>query len=368
VRAVSELSLSYSIADQSFAQTQSIGILNLSVQMLHCLAVRPEIRKLNVLSNSTLNDRLHLPAQVPVTLHDSALRNLTGRIAWDQWGAYAQGKRLGNKWLFLPKGYASFLRACPVNLATCVADASYEYYKRVYPKEVPFLKKWYFDFCVRGTIKYSKIIFTISDYTSAEVLRIAKDYGIRPPRVQTIGIGFTAPERLSLEKKPRIVVLAGRWPHKRTDLAIDYLARWHERSGFKGTIEWVGRFPPGVQPPQLPRWVVHSRLPDAEFKRLKAEAQALVYFSDYEGFGMPPVESSIFGTCPVYSDLPATREVMAGAGCSFENQSYESFEKAINTALQTSPDVVESWGSELLKRHNWDDVVNRVIQGLRETD
>ena len=94
---VSELSLSYSIADQSFAQTQSIGILNLSVQMLEFLARRPEIRRLNVLSNSSLSDRLKLPPEVPVTLHDSALRNLTGRVAWDQWGAYAQGKRLGNK-------------------------------------------------------------------------------------------------------------------------------------------------------------------------------------------------------------------------------------------------------------------------------
>lgn len=364
---VSELSLSYSIADQSFAQTQSIGILNLSVQMLEFLARRPEIRKLNVLSNSSLSDRLKLPPEVPVTLHDSALRNLTGRIAWDQWGAYAQGKRLGNKWLFLPKGYASFMRSCPVNLATCVADASYEYYKRVYPRELPFLKKWYFDFCVRGTIRYSKVIFTISDYTNAEVVRIAKDYGIAPPRVQTIGIGFTRPELVATEKRPRILVLAGRWPHKRTDLAVEYMGRWYERSGYKGTVEWVGRFPPGVQAPQRANWIIHSRLPDPDFKRLKAEAQALVYFSDYEGFGMPPVESCIFGTCPVYSDLPATREVMQGAGCSFDNRSYESFEQAMNAAFSVPREKVEGWGTELLERHTWPGVVNRVIKGLSET-
>lgn len=365
---MSELSLSYSIADQNFAQTNSIGILNLSVQMLHYLARLPEITRLNVLSNSSLSDRLNLPAEVPVSLHDSAFRNMRGRVIWDQWGAYAEGARLGNKWLFLPKGYASFMRPCPVNLATCVADASYEYYKRHYPKEIPFFKKWYFDFCVRGTIKYSKIVFTISDYTSDEVARIAKDYRIAPPRIQTIGIGFSTPEAVYYDKKPRVLVLAGRYPHKRTDLAIQYLAEWQDRSKYPGTIEWVGRFPPGMKVPERPQWIVHSRLPDADFKRLKGEAQALVYFSDYEGFGMPPVEASIAGTCPVYSDLPATREVMGGAGVSFDNRSYESFEEAMKKAFQIPREVVDSWGKELLRRHTWPDVVKRVVRGLTEAE
>lgn len=360
--------MSYSIADQNFAQTQSIGILNLSVQMLHHLAGRPEIRKLNVLSNSSLSDRLHLPADVPVTLHDSAFRNMRGRVIWDQWGAYAEGARLGNRWLFLPKGYASFMRSCPVGLATCVADASYEYYKRHYPSEVPFLKKWYFDFCVRGTIKYSTVIFTISDYTSQEVARIAGDYGLKPPRIQTIGIGFDRPNVQRFEKQDRIVVLAGRWPHKRTDLAISYLAEWQKRTKFTGTVEWVGRFPPGLKTPELPRWIVHSRLPDAEFKRLKGEARVLVYFSDYEGFGMPPVEAAIAGTCPVFSDLPATREVMAGAGVAFDNKSYESFETAMKQALLIPRETVDAWGEALLNRHHWAGVVERVVRGLAESE
>jgi hypothetical protein len=367
LRAVSQLSLSYSIADQNFARTQSIGILNYSLEMLHGLARRPEMAKLHVLSNSSLSDRLRLPPEIPISLHDSALRNMAGRIAWDQWGAYRAGKRLGNKWLFLPKGYASFLRPCPVNLATCVADASYEYYKRVYPNQNSFSRKWYFDFCVRGTIKYSKIIFTISDFTSSEVARIARDYGIVPPRIQTIGIGFNKPEPEHFEKRPRLLALAGWWPHKRTDLAIEYLSRWHDRSGYAGTVEWVGRFPSGVQPPKRQGWIIHSRLPDADFRRLKAEAQALIYFSDYEGFGMPPVEAAILGTCPVYSDLPATREVMRDAGLSFENRSYESFEKALNTALGVERDTIAHWGAELLQRHNSADVINRVIKGLSET-
>jgi len=50
--------------------------------------------------------------------------------------------------------------------------------------------------------------------------------------------------------------------------------------------------------------MLHARLPEAEFRRRVAEARTIVYFSDYEGFGMPPVEAVIAGTNAVYSDLP----------------------------------------------------------------
>ena len=118
--------------------------------------------------------------------------------------------------------------------------------------------------------------------------------------------------------------------------------------------------------PEYPRWIAQARLPDAEYKRLKGEARVLVYFSEYEGFGMPPVEAAIAGTCPVYSSLPATREVMAGTGFAFENSSFESFEQAMNKALSIPRDQVEKWGVELLRRHSWPGVAEKVVRGLME--
>ena len=362
---MSELSITYSIADQHFAGTDSLGILNLSVQMVHFLAERPEIRKLDVLSNAGLSDRLQLPAHVPVTLHPSAVGSMFGRMLWDQWKVYSEARRLGNQWLFLPKGYASFMRRCPVKLVPCVADTSFDYYRRNYPGAASPLKQRYFDSCVRGTIRYSDVIFTISDFSGEEVKRVARELGLTAPPVRTIGIGFY-PRKEEWEKKERVMVLASALPHKRTALAVEYLKRWQEKTNFGGSVEWVGRFPEGVRLPDFSRWIAHARLPDAEYKRLKGEARVLVYFSEYEGFGMPPVEAAIAGTCPVYSSLPATREVMAGSGFEFENSSYESFERAMNEALSIPREQVEKWGAELLRRHSWPGVAEKVVRGLTE--
>jgi glycosyltransferase involved in cell wall biosynthesis len=363
---VSDLSITYSIADQHFAGTDSVGVLNLSVQMVHFLAEREEIRKLTVFSNSGLSDRLHLPDKVPVRLFNSAVGSMLGRIVWDQWKAYSEAAKVRNEWLFLPKGYASFSRRCPVKLVPCVADTSYDYYRKFIPNGVPKLKHWYFDSCVKGTIKFSDLIFTISDFSGTEVIRLAKELHLKPPPVRTIGIGFY-PNTERFEKKQQILVLASALPHKRTDLAVAYLTRWQERTAFAGTVHWVGKkLPPGVKLPDFPRWHLHPRLPDPEFKKLRGESRVLLYTSEYEGFGMPPVEAAIAGTCPVFSDLDATREVMGNTGFSFRNDSYESFEHAMNQAIQIPRERVEQWGQELLRRHNWPGVAEKVVRGLTE--
>jgi glycosyltransferase involved in cell wall biosynthesis len=339
-------------------------MLNLSVEMLEHLAIRQEIRRLDVLSNSSLQDRLRLPSSTSVHLQDATVSSTAGQIWWGLFGAYAKANKLGNDWLFLPKGFASFARRCPVRLATCVADTYVEYYKQNYPETIPVLERIYFDYSLRAAIKDSKIIFTISDFTRDEILRLAKKYRLQAPTVRTIGIGFFPKGNRPAHKKERILLLAGRWPHKRTDLAVKYMQTWCERSNFSGTVEWVGKLPEKMKLPPIDGWILHSRMPDEQFYRLMSESKALVYFSDYEGFGMPPVEAAIAGTCPVYSSLPATREVMREAGYLFENDSYENFEAALNAAIKTPPEQVANWAATLSSRHDRCLVVDRIINEL----
>ena len=336
------------------------------MQLPGFLAQHPEVRRLVVLSNRTLDDRLVLPPKVPVHRNNLALRGKIGRIVWDQWAVYGAARRLGNEWLFLPKGFASFCRKCPVKLVTCVADANHDYYAEHYPGCVPALEMWYFQKAVRATIRFSDLIVTISDFTAAEVTRLARKHGLDAPPIRSIGIGFSPPSLRELPKQERIIVFAGRWPHKRTDLALEYLRRWQEKSRFPGTVEWVGKLPPGMELPAFPTWRLHARLPEEEFRRRVAEAQTVVYFSAYEGFGMPPVEAILAGTDAVYSDLPATREVMAGTGHAFSNEAYESFERALNAALHTRPERLRVWGAELLERHQWPAVAERAVHAMGE--
>lgn len=357
------LTLTCSLADQLFAQTKSVGIFNLSLGLVEQLARRPEIARLTVLANRTLTGRL--PGPLDVRWHDAPARGRLARIWWDQWGVYAAAMATENEWLFLPKGFASFARACPRRLAACVADTIHDFYQTQYPQSGGALERGYFVRSFWGTVRHAQVIFTISDFTSGEIARLARVRGVVPPPIQTMGIGFTRPAATAVSREDRLCVLASPFPHKRTDLAVDWLARWQRESGFTGTVDWVGGLPARLVMPAFSNWQCHGRLPEEKYRHLLARSKALVFFTEYEGFGMPPVEAALAGTCPVFSAIPATREVMGDCGSAFNNTSYESFRAAMDSALKCPPQQVTAWSDALLARHNWTRVLDRFVAGLQ---
>ena len=366
-----QIDLTYSIADQSFRRGRSLGILNVSLNLLRHLSARPEIGRITVLGNSTF-DRDMLPGGVRVSWrdHDEVLKSDLHRLIWDQWRVFGAARASGNRWLFLPKGFASFVRE-PGNLLACVlCDGMHDYYSEHYPRGFPRLETAYFLASFKAAIRRADVIFTISGFTTSEVLRIAKKYGLTPPPVITMGIGFSDNDFLPSKLRARgsrennIIVLASRWPHKRTELALSFMRAWQERTRYKGTVSWVGALPDGMVLPPLPNWSLLPRLSFEEYGRLLGGARSLVYFSDYEGFGMPPIEALLAGAAPVYSDIPAAREVMAGAGFPFSNADAESFAAALDRALEASPGGLAAWRDEALKRHSWSAVCSRVVAGL----
>jgi len=358
------LDLAFSLADQSFDGTKSVGIFNVSLQLLRELTRRPEAVRLTVLANHPLAAVLDLPESVRMTHYDWPVRSRLGRMWWDQFGAYRAAHRTGAQWLLLPKGFASFARRSPVKLAVYVHDVMQQFYDRHYPGALPALESAYFRRAFQATLRNASVIFTNSEHTRQEVLRFARERSLSPPPVITAGIGFPAGPAAQSERANAIMVLTGKYPHKRTDLAVQYLDRWQRQNDFPGEVHWVGGLPPGLVLAPHPRWRRHARLSDTDYTALLGRSRALVYFSANEGFGMPPVEALLAGTCPVFSLLPATREVMGPCGCGFENESYDSFARALNRALGVSAAETETWATELRARHDWRRVADRVVQGL----
>jgi hypothetical protein len=358
------ITLTYSLADQNFYTTKSVGIFNLSVQLLSGLAAHPEVSSLTVLSNATFQNGLRLPNHVQMQLCDRAIAGRFGRVWWDQWGVYQAARKAGREWLFLPKGFASFCRSCPVKLALYVHDTILESYYRE-NRERPRSELMYFRRCLSANLRHGRLIFTNSEFTKSEIERVAARAGWPVPPLVNVGIGFDSSPEPGTSRDNEILVLASPFRHKRTDLAVTFLKGWQEQTKFDGTVRWVGNFPAGLSLPEFAGWSHAARLPEAEYRRAVSRARVLVFFSEYEGFGMPPVEAIVQGVCPVYSELPATQEVLAGRGCPFRNDDYESFLQAMKKALQMTPSQIEAWRAGLLSRFNWKRVCNRVVEALK---
>jgi glycosyltransferase involved in cell wall biosynthesis len=240
----------------------------------------------------------------------------------------------------------------------------HDFYRKNYPGAMSWMELAYFSTCLKSAMGYSDAIFTNSEFSKRELERIAARANLRLPEVVVAGIGFTRLTEGPSEKRNKLILLTSAWPHKLTLQAVDYVESWQRDTGFSGEVQLVGSLPRRLVLPEFKNWHHRRRLSEDEYRKSLAEARALLFFSRYEGFGMPPVEAAIAGACPVYSDLDVTREVMMGKGYSFSNGSYDSFVSAMEKAFKISSEQVEEWGKELLSRHNWDKVTERIADGL----
>ncbi|MGP8200412.1 MAG: glycosyltransferase [Limisphaerales bacterium] len=359
------MKICFSVSDQSFERAKSIGILNVSLGLLEGLAKQSGVEKLVVFSNSSLTLPDAVGHKQVVRNYNSPAHGRLARLVWDQWRVYQAAAKTGCDWLFLPKGYASFIAAPPIKLAAYVHDAMQDFYSSHYPGTVSRAEEWYFDHCMAATLRQASIIFTNSDFSRREVLRMAAKLKLPAPPVTTAGIGFSTPAKPpSAKEENYIVVLASKWPHKLTRVALDYLRHWRQQAVYRGAIHLVGQLPDNLAVADLPNCRCFQRLPESDYIPMLKNARALVYFSEYEGFGMPPIEAILQGTPPVYSRIPAMEESSQGCGFPFDNDSEQDFQSAMTRALTCEAETVGRWANLLLARHSWQAVAERVMTGF----
>jgi hypothetical protein len=358
-------SLSYSLADQTFLGTKSLGILNVSIQLAHALANTHRFSRLTLLSNSTLGP--HLPLNLPQRRIDSAHTTKIGRILWDQWRCYSAAADTGNDWLLLPKGFASAIRKPPLRLAAYIHDTLHAYYAERHPKAFSSAEQAYFEACLRGTLNHAEVLFTNSRFTRDQIAAFASRWNLKLPPTVVAGIGFSpgpATDPRSCPKMDALTVLVSPFPHKRSAQALSWVRRWQQTTRFKGAIHLVGSLPENSCDLIGPDWTLHPRLSPARFNQVVSASRALFYFSEYEGFGMPPVESILLGTCPVFSRIPALEEAMEDTGLSFSNDHFDSFLSAASAALETPEETLHQWRATLLQRHSWPRVALKIADAL----
>jgi hypothetical protein len=307
---------------------------------------------------------LRLAAKARVQEFNYARRSKAGRIWWDQWGVYRSAQATDHRRLFLPKGFGSFVARPRLQVAAFVHDIMGDFYRRHYPGFQSKPESFYFSRSLAATLRQSRVIFTNTEFSKRELTGWAQSSGLSCPKVIVAGYGFAPPEPVWTKKENRILLFASAMPHKRTDIAVRFLTRWLRESKFDGVIDCIGILSPRMTRPEGRSWNWIGRVLPAQACEMMRRSRAVVYVSEYEGFGMPAVEAVLEGSCPVFSNIPPLLEVMGQAGCPFSNGSEESFLKAMDGALTMPPETIHAWAAGLLHRHHWPAVAGKIVQEL----
>jgi glycosyltransferase involved in cell wall biosynthesis len=198
-----------------------------------------------------------------------------------------------------------------------------------YPDYLSRAKLTYLRAAIPRAVRRAEIVAVPTDYVKATVTQAfdidSERVVVVPHGVEPL-LGADAPTESELRSRyglgdGRVLVFpAITHPHKGHRFLLDVMAKhWDDPDlrlvllGGAGQIE--AEVDEQIANLRLSSRVVRTgRVPDAHRDGLIGLASALVFPSEYEGFGAPVVEAMALGTPVICTDLPALVEVTGGAG------------------------------------------------------
>jgi alpha-1,3-rhamnosyl/mannosyltransferase len=198
-----------------------------------------------------------------------------------------------------------------------------------HPEYLTPTKRRYLERTIPRSVGRAAVVAVPTDYVRTTVIDA---YGVEPDRVVVVphglesSLGADAPSAFDLRRTyglgggPLIVYPAITHPHKNHRFLLKLMAEhWTDpdlrlvmlggrgaaEAEVAGDIDRLGLTQRVIRP---------GRVSDADRDGLVAAADALVFPSEYEGFGAPAAEAMALGTPVVCSDQPALAEVVGDAG------------------------------------------------------
>lgn len=243
--------------------------------------------------------------------------------------------------------------------------------------------RFYFGRVTNRSISQATLITSISENTRRDLIR---DYGVEPQRVRTIYYGGAAPLFHPRRGAESLSSLGIRAPYFLFVSAVNARKNLHVLArGFarlkavaKGPLQivFVGRQDPAYYPSlmaELERLgaaedcLFLPRVESEDLRALYQQAEALVYPSTMEGFGLPLIEAMACGT-PVVAARASCLPEIGGDACLYFDPSDD--EELCATMLRLREpglrDELRRLGLERASQFSWEKHARQTLQAYRD--
>ena len=214
-------------------------------------------------------------------------------------------------------------------------------------------RRRYLEAMMPRSVARAAIVTTPSEFVAATVVEAFDiDAGrvvVVPHGIPDIGAPtpvdiLAARRRLGLDDRPYVVYPAITHPHKGHQVLIRMLDHLSDEIvlvllGGEGAAE--AALTTAIEASrQSARVIRPGRVSESDRNSLLAGASALVFPSEYEGFGAPLVEAMELGTPVVCSGAAAVREVVADAAVVVAEPTGSAWAAGVTTAIEQTVDLV----------------------------
>jgi glycosyltransferase involved in cell wall biosynthesis len=238
-----------------------------------------------------------------------------GGTTWEQW-TLARGLAADRPDVLFAPGYSAPLTApCPTVVA--IHDVSFaarpDWFTRREGSRRRAITRW--------SARRARLILTISAFSKREVV---DRLGIAPDRVRVTALGVRRPAGISRGRDPLILYVGSIFARRHVDILVDAFVTHVASEVPDARLEIVGenRLPSGLTPgrslehaPDAVRSRVRFRsyVDEATLQDLYSRAAVFAFLSEYEGFGLTPLEAMAHGVPSAVLDTEVAREVYGPA-------------------------------------------------------
>jgi glycosyltransferase involved in cell wall biosynthesis len=238
-----------------------------------------------------------------------------GGTRWEQ-GALAAAVRRDRPDVFFAPGYSAPLAVrCPVVLT--IHDVSFA----AHPEWFSWREGHRRRLLARLSARRARAVLTVSAFSRDEIVR---HLGVDSARVQVVrhGPGFIdRPVRDTGRRDPLVLFVGSIFNRRHVPALIEgFAALAATRSDARLEIVGANRTHPRQDLGRLAaatgaaaRIRLRDWVDDEALARLYADAAVFAFLSEYEGFGLTPIEALAAGATPVVLESPVAREVLDGA-------------------------------------------------------
>lgn len=288
---------------------------------------------------------------------------------WEQLELPKLVRQAGADVLFSP-GYTGPIRP-PVPMVLAIHDVSFA----AHPEWFSWREGARRRTVTRLAARAAQRVITISEFSKREIVA---HLGVESDKVVVAYPGFTSfgdaradPNEAGLTTRPYTVLFVGSIFNRRHVPELIEGFRRLARSHPDVRLEIVGdnRTTPHVDLRSDERVHVRSYVPDDTLRELYATSAAFVFLSDYEGFGLTPIEALAAGLPVLVLETPVAREVCSHAAVYLQRPDPVLIEQALGALLfdtDTRQRVLDA-APAVLARYSWSECARRVLHVLIET-
>lgn len=249
-------------------------------------------------------------------------------------------------------------------------------YYETHEGKLPFRYRLAYGIFGWWTAKFATKILAISETSKKNV---AKLYNIDPKRIAVDypGIDFQKTGNWKMENGNYLLYVGQAFPRrhlKETILAFEKIA-----SEFPN-LKLIAVGPDKYEKPVISSLVsqINNNLrreaviykdyvKDSDLVELYAGARALVYVSDREAFGLPPMEVLSFGVPPIIADNELGHELFGEYAFYVVNAHPDSIAESMRKALTQTEKIqkIKTEGPEFVKKYNWGSFTDRFLEYVK---